>query len=132
MSTISFLDRIGRPLTRLSVLALMCAVTWFAIQFGDVAVDGLRRWSRGEGVDMGGFAQVLTAFSALMGVLIIHIVSLFRDRRLERVEEIRARGGAPTPDPFGPGRDAPLPPSSDASGEAPTPDTWPRPAENQA
>lgn len=102
LTAIDVLDKVGRPLQRLGSLALMCAVVYFALQFGDVSIDGLRRWSRGERVDMQGYAVVLGAFASLLGVVILHIVALFRDRRIERVEEIRARGApaatpAPTP-----------------------------------
>lgn len=108
---LDFLDRIGRPLSRLAVMALMCAVTWFTIQLGAVVVSGLERWARGETVDMQGLAAVLGAFAGLMGVLIVHIVSLFRDRRLERVEQIRAQAApsAPFGQPSSPPEGGPRP-----------------------
>lgn len=90
-----FLDRIGRPLSRLSSTFLMLGVTYFFFVFANAAAAGLNRWARGEPVDMHGLAAVLTAASALLGVLMVHIVSLFRDRRIERVEQIRAGGSAP-------------------------------------
>lgn len=96
---LDILDRIGRPLARLAVMLLMLAVTWFFIRFGDAMSAGLYRWSRGEGVDLNGLAAVLAAAASVLGVIIPFIVSLFRDRRIERVEQIRA--GAPTPPPFG-------------------------------
>lgn len=110
-----FLDRIGRPLTRLAVLALMLAVVWFFIRFGDAMARGIDRWARGEATDLNGLAAVLAAAASLLGVLVPYIISLFRDRRIERVEQIRA--GAPTPPPLSPG--PPLRPDY--------PDTWPNP-----
>ncbi|MCL4715446.1 MAG: hypothetical protein KJZ75_11095 [Hyphomonadaceae bacterium] len=131
---ISILDRIGRPLQRLASLALMCAVVWFCLRFGAVVIDGMERWAAGEGVDLAGLAQLLTAFAAILGVVIIHIVALFRDRRIERVEEIRAGGGSPQNGPFGTGRPASPPASSNASPalDPNDPANSPRPAENSA
>lgn len=94
-----FLDRIGRPLSRLASTFLMLGVTYFFFVFANAAAAGLNRWARGEPVDMQGLAAVLTAASALLGILMVHIVSLFRDRRIERVEQIRAGGSAAPPFP---------------------------------
>lgn len=118
-----FLDAIGRPLTRLAVMALMLAVTWFFIRFGDAMAAGLYRWANGDGVDLNGMAALLGGASALLGVIIPFIVSLFRDRRMERVEQIRA--GVPPAPPFGQAPSAPSQPS------LPADDTLgPRPGEN--
>lgn len=129
---LAFLDRIGRPLQRLASLALMLTVVWFVLRFGNVTMDGMERWARGDGVDMQGLAAVLTAVSLILGVVIVHIVALFRDRRIERVEEIRAGGGPPAPSPFGPGRAAPSAPPSPSSpaSDSNDPSLSPRPAEN--
>ena len=116
---LDFLDRIGRPLTRLAVLALMVALTWFFIRYGDAIARGLDRWGRGDGVDLNGLAAVLAAGASLLGVVMPFIVSLFRDRRIERVEQIRA-GQTPAP-PFGSG-------ASDAP--SPSPEHWPRPGDS--
>lgn len=96
---IALLDRIARPLTRLATMALMVAMVWFFVRFGDAMSVGLYRWSQGEGVDLNGLAAVLAAGASMLGVVIPFIVSLFRDRRIERVEQIRA--GAPPRPPFG-------------------------------
>ena len=40
---LEFLDRIGRPLTRLAVMVLVCAVVWFFVRFGDAMSAGLYR-----------------------------------------------------------------------------------------
>ena len=105
-----FLDQIARPLTRLATMALMVALVWFFIRFGDAMSTGLYRWASGEGVDLNGLAAVLAAAASLLGVVIPFIVSLFRDRRIERVEQIRA-GQAPHV-PFGSGSGGPSPPPS--------------------
>lgn len=114
-----FLDRIGRPLTRLAVMALMLAVTWILLRLGNAVANALEvaleRWSRGEQVDWGGIAAPLTGIAAILTVMLPFIVSLYRDRRIERVEQIRA--GAPPPPPLSPG--PPLRPDY--------PDTWPNP-----
>lgn len=96
---LTFLDRIGRPLTRLAAMALVVALTVFVLRFGDALSAGLHRWARGEAIDLNGLAAVLGASAGLVGIVMPFIVSLFRDRRLERVEEIRA-GTAPN-GPFG-------------------------------
>lgn len=111
-----FLDWAGRPLTRVAVLVLMCSLVWFFVQFGNAITVGLYRWSEGEGVDLNGLAAVLAAGASLLGVVMPFIVSLFRDRRIERVEQIRA--GAPPRTPFG------------RSGPEPAPETWPRPGDS--
>jgi hypothetical protein len=111
------LDAIARPLTRLATMALMVALVWFFVRFGDAMSIGLYRWSMGEGVDLNGLAAVLAAGASMLGVVIPFIVSLFRDRRMERVEQIRA--GAPPRAPFG------------RSGPEPAPETWPRPGDSQ-
>lgn len=129
MNALALLDRIGRPLQRIAALALLCAVTWFALRFGDVTMTGLERWARGEAVDLGGFAGVLTAFAGILGVVIVHVVALFRDRRLERVEEIRA-GRSPAPIPFGAGSSSSPSPAAEADRDDPS--LSPRPAENWA
>jgi hypothetical protein len=90
-----FLDRIGRPLTRLAVMVLVLAVTWVFIRLGAAMAAGFDRWSAGEGVDLNGLGAALGGAAALLGVLMPFIVSLFRDRRIERVEQIRAGGSAP-------------------------------------
>lgn len=120
---LDFLDRIGRPLSRLAVMALLVAVTWFFIRFGDAMSAGLYRWARGEGIDLNGLAAVLAAAASVLGVIMPFIVSLFRDRRLERVEQIR--NGQP-PGPFGAG---PSGSSSTRSGGLP-PDIGPRPGDS--
>lgn len=114
------LDKLGRPLARLASTALMLGVTYFFFVFANAAAGGLQRWARGESVDMQGFAAVLTAAAGLLGLLIVHIVSLFRDRRIERVEQIRA-GTVPAPGPFGQGPST----SSFAPSGGPTPSEWP-------
>lgn len=94
-----FLDAIARPLTRLAVMLLVVAVTWVFVRLGFAMSNGFDRWAAGEGVDLNGLGAALGGAAALLGVLMPFIVSLFRDRRIERVEQIRA-GQAP-PDPFG-------------------------------
>lgn len=118
-----FLDRIGRPLTRLAVMVLVLAVTWVFIRLGAAMAAGFDRWSAGEGVDLNGLGAALGGAAALLGVLMPFIVSLFRDRRIERVEQIRAGGSAPA----NPSR-APLAPSQPS-----LPDDWegPRPWQNR-
>jgi hypothetical protein len=103
-----FLDRIGRPLTRLAVMVLVLAVTWVFIRLGAAMAAGFDRWSAGEGVDLNGLGAALGGAAALLGVLMPFIVSLFRDRRIERVEQIRAGGSAAPPFPSS----APSPPPS--------------------
>lgn len=121
---IDFLDRISRPLSRLAVMALLVAVTWVFIRLGASMAAGFDRWARGDGVDLNGLGTALGGAAALLGVLMPFIVSLFRDRRLERVEQIRA--GAPPPPPFG---QAPLPAPHPSS---PADDTLgPRPWQNR-
>jgi hypothetical protein len=113
-----FLDRIGRPLTRLAVMVLVLAVTWVFIRLGAAMAAGFDRWSAGEGVDLNGLGAALGGAAALLGVLMPFIVSLFRDRRMERVEQIRA-GQTPAP-PFGPAPSAPYsPPPDDLEGPRP-------------
>jgi hypothetical protein len=103
-----FLDRIGRPLTRLAVMVLVLAVTWVFVRLGAAMAAGFDRWSAGEGVDLNGLGAALGGAAALLGVLMPFIVSLFRDRRIERVEQIRAGGSAAPPFPSS----APSPPPS--------------------
>jgi len=103
------LDAIARPLTRLATMLLMVALVVFFVRFGDAMAVGLYRWSNGEGIDLNGLAAVLAAAASMLGVVTPFIVSLFRDRRIERVEQIRA-GQTPAP-PFGSGPSAaPSPP----------------------
>lgn len=90
-----FLDRIGRPLTRLAVMVLVLAITWVFIRLGAAMAAGFDRWASGEGVDLNGLGAALGGAAALLGVLMPFIVSLFRDRRIERVEQIKAGGSAP-------------------------------------
>lgn len=100
-----FLDRIGRPLTRLAVLFLVLAVTWIFFRLGVAMATGFDRWAQGEGVDLNGLGAALGGAAALLGVLMPFIVSLFRDRRIERVEQIRAGQRAdpfPSPAPSAP------------------------------
>lgn len=134
---ISLIDRIGRPLTRLCTTVLMLVVTWFIIRLGNMTVDAaevaLTRWSHGEQVDWAGLATLVGAMVGLLSVMLPVIVSLFRDRRIERVEEIRAGGGAPQPGgPFGDGRSPPSTPSSPDLDVNDDPTASPRPAENWA
>ena len=118
-----FLDRIGRPLTRLAVMVLVLAVTWDFVRLGVAMAAGFDRWSQGGGVDLNGLGAALGGAAALLGVLMPFIVSLFRDRRIERVEQIRA--GVPPAPPFGQAPSAPSQPS------LPADDTLgPRPGEN--
>lgn len=105
-----FLDAIARPLTRLAVMLLVVAITWVFVRLGIAMSNGFDRWAAGEGVDLNGLGAALGGAAALLGVLMPFIVSLFRDRRIERVEQIRA-GQAP-PGPFGNGS---------ASGSSPPP-----------
>jgi hypothetical protein len=118
---IQILDAIARPLTRLAVMLLVVAITWLFVRLGMAMSNGFDRWAAGEGVDLNGLGAALGGAAALLGVLMPFIVSLFRDRRIERVEQIRA-GQAP-PGPFG---NAPQGGSYQPS--APPPDTLdPRP-----
>ena len=98
------LDAIARPLTRLATMLLMVAIVVFFVRFGDAMSVGLYRWANGEGVDLNGLAAVLAAGASMLGVVIPFIVSLFRDRRIERVEQIRA---GQVPPPFGPAASPP-------------------------
>lgn len=97
---IDWLDRVGRPLTRLAVLTLVLVVTWVFFALGVAMVQGFERWARGDGVDLHGLGTAMGGGAAILGVLMPFIVSLFRDRRIERVEQIRA--GVPSQAPFGP------------------------------
>ena len=106
-----FLDRIGRPLTRLAVMVLVLAITWVFIRLGAAMAAGFDRWASGEGVDLNGLGAALGGAAALLGVLMPFIVSLFRDRRIERVEQIRAGGSAAPPFPS-PAPSAPSSPTS--------------------
>lgn len=117
------LDAIARPLTRLATMLLMVALVVFFVRFGDAMSVGLYRWAMGEGVDLNGLAAVLAAGASMLGVVIPFIVSLFRDRRIERVEQIRA-GQTPAP-PFGSGRSAPFDPGY--SNDMPNPHGGPTP-----
>lgn len=109
-----FLDRIGRPLTRLAVMVLMLAVTWVFLRLGNAFVNAmdvaLDRWARGEPVDWTGIAAPLGGLAALLGVVLPFIISLYRDRRLETVERIRVGQSAP-PFPL-PAPSAPSSPTS--------------------
>lgn len=96
------LDAIARPLTRLAVMLLVIAVTWVFVRLGIAMSNGFDRWAAGEGVDLNGLGAALGGAAALLGVLMPFIVSLFRDRRIERVEQIRA-GQVPPHSPFGNG-----------------------------
>lgn len=101
---LGFLDAIGRPLSRLAVMALLVAVTLVFVRLGMAVSAGFDRWARGEGVDLNGLGTALGGAAALLGVLMPFIVSLFRDRRIERVEQIRA---GQQPGPFGRAPSAP-------------------------
>ena len=93
-----FLDAVARPLTRLAVMLLVVAVTWLFVRLGMAMSNGFDRWAAGEGVDLNGLGAALGGAAALLGVLMPFIVRLFRDRRIERVEQIRA---GQSPPPFG-------------------------------
>lgn len=114
-----FLDRIGRPLTRLAVMVLVLAVTWVFVRLGAAMAAGFDRWSQGGGVDLNGLGAALGGGAALLGVLMPFIVSLFRDRRIERVEQIRAGGSAPANPSLAPS--APSQPSLPDDLEGPRP-----------
>ena len=116
-----FLDRIGRPLTRLAVMVLVLAITWVFIRLGAAMAAGFDRWASGEGVDLNGLGAALGGAAALLGVLMPFIVSLFRDRRIERVEQIRAGGSAapPFPSPAPSAASAPYSPPDDLEGPRP-------------
>ena len=113
-----FLDRIGRPLTRHAVMVLVLAVTWVFVRLGAAMAAGFDRWSQGGGVDLNGLGAALGGGAALLGVLMPFIVSLFRDRRIERVEQIRAGGSAAPPFPSSPPSAPSLPPE-DVEGPRP-------------
>lgn len=124
---IDWLDRIGRPLTRLAVMLLVVVVTWVFFALGVAMVQGFERWARGDGVDLNGLGAALGGGAAILGVLMPFIISLFRDRRIERVETIRA-GAAPSV-PFGPsGAPSAPPPASPEPSEDDL--SGPRPGEN--
>ena len=111
-----FLDRIGRPLTRLAVMVLVLAITWVFIRLGAAMAAGFDRWASGEGVDLNGLGAALGGAAALLGVLMPFIVSLFRDRRIERVEQIKAGGSAPANPSLAPS----APPSQPSPDQEPT------------
>jgi len=119
---IQILDAIARPLTRLAVMLLVVAITWLFVRLGVAMTAGFDRWASGEGVDLNGLGTALGGAAALLGVLMPFIVSLFRDRRIERVEQIRA-GNAPPP--FGSAPQGGSPPPSAPDLQDPRPGgTW--------
>ena len=51
---LSFIDRIGRPMTRLAVMMITLSATWLIIRLGNITVDAIEialgRWARGAWV----------------------------------------------------------------------------------
>ena len=99
-------------------MVLVLAVTWGFVRLGAAMAAGFDRWSQGGGVDLNGLGAALGGGAALLGVLMPFIVSLFRDRRIERVEQIRAGGSAAPPFPSSPPSAPSLPPE-DVEGPRP-------------
>jgi hypothetical protein len=114
---IETLNRSARPITLhmgwvfvLGVVIFMAFASYFLL----VAMD---RWSRGEHVDWQGFSNILIAMGTAAAAIVPIVMSILRDRRIQKVEEIRA-GRAPEPRPFD---GAPLPaPSSETVQNDPT------------
>lgn len=61
--------------------------------------NAVARWAAGEHVDWQGMAAILGVMGTAAGSIIPIIISILRDRRIQRVEEIRA-GRPPEPSPF--------------------------------
>lgn len=102
----------GGALIRVSggLLVLMVALVVGSLLW-DFSVGmriAIRRWAEGGGVDWMGFAALLGAVGGLVGIVWPIIIASSRDRRITRVEEIRAN--APTPAPS-----IVLPPATDTS-----------------
>ena len=89
----------------------------FLVIAGSLFLYGMyRSMVHGQPVDWQGFALIITAMGTTAAAIMPIIIGLLRDRRIQRVEEIRA--GVPPTSPLAP---------SDSS---PPPETWPRPGEN--
>lgn len=65
---------------------------------GFFVLMAMDRWSRGEHVDWTGFAAIVGVMGTTAASIVPIIVSILRDRRIQRVEEIRA--GVPPQPPF--------------------------------
>lgn len=59
----------------------------------------LQRWSNGEHVDLQGLAAIIGVMGTTAASIIPILISILRDRRIQRVEEIRA-GRGPEQRPF--------------------------------
>ena len=93
---------------------LMLHMTWVFIGLGIVFMTAAgsfvligmyRSLVAGQPVDWQGMGYVITAMGGAGGILLPILINLLRDRRIQRVEEIRA--GVPAQSPL------PLPPSPD-------------------
>jgi hypothetical protein len=113
---IDTLSRSARPITlHMGWVFVLGGVIFMACASYHVLV-AMDRWSHGLPVDWQGFAYIVGAMGAAAGTIVPIIMQLLRDRRIQRVEEIRA-GRAPEPRPFD---GAPLPaPSSETVQEEP-------------
>lgn len=90
---------VARPLALHGMWLFVAGGILFLAVAGGLFLYGMyRSMVLGQPVDWAGFAYIITAMGGAAGVLAGIFVPLLRDRRMQRVEEIRA-GGSVTP-PF--------------------------------
>lgn len=115
----------ARSITRHLTWVFVIGGMYFLARGSLIILDALEvaaaRWARGEPVDWQGIAAMVMAVGSAAGVILPIFIQLLRDRRIQRVEEIRA-GRPPAPGPF-----PQSPPSSGAVSPVSPPDSSPTP-----
>jgi len=90
----------ARPMTLHLIWVFVAGGIIFLAIGGGLLLYGMyRSMVLGEPVDWQGFAFMVTAMGGAAGVMLPIFINLHRDRRMQRIEEIRAgQSGAPFPD----------------------------------
>lgn len=89
----------ARSITRHLVWVFILGGILFLGAIGYHVHIALMRWSNGEHVDLQGLAAIIGVMGTTAASIIPILISILRDRRIQRVEEIRA-GRPPDPGPF--------------------------------
>jgi hypothetical protein len=115
-------ERLAAPIARPLMLHMgwvfiLGGILFLALAGGLFLYGMYRSMVQSQPVDWQGFALIITAMGGAAATIAGIIIPLLRDRRMQRIEEIRASGQSASPFP-----DSPPPPPDDTLG--------PRPQEN--